>query len=790
MKSNLDKWFQAAKDAEPVMSVKEVEAMMRNRVNLNKREVSNGSALKTFIIMGTTLLGLAGLIGFLTFQEPVSVPEQGTQAGITKQQPTTVEIKAAPADIAAKIAPAAGPVAPAMATPVTPTTETPFLQQEVLRQHPLPGNDVTYQTDEPAASGAANIIELRNRELSAFGIRTDGTSLKFISFMGENNDTSVFKLEIGRSGYWNSVAGVNHTGLRVKKPENLVPVAIERINTETGNSSYPMLSESILFALYSPFMQEAKAMLVGIRVAPKGLQKNNYELVFWYKPTATFMSQLPEDVRPFAHLQYRKYTAETYSSLVSKYVEAERQHQAEKNQIVSPGKVTLVQPRTTELSIDELKKLHIDYDGKSFEYKSKFMYNGRPAKLTITYKNNNHSYSIDYDNKILIGAVASEKSIYPIAFSDSSMQEINFIEIESKANGLSGTAREKKRLADFIAATDTLVGIKIPVYHDEVRTPVIMWFEPSEALKEALPLLDVSRGKQLINRKIDLTGIRLLELDSNSLVWLGITINSTKGINVPMLMDGYKVLFTTYSKYGTSFANSPFRANSDKTGKPITITINDGKGTQYQVAPETVGKQYPSPVLVTDDLGKYWRSYCMDDEGSRGETELMARISTLIPILVRSGDTYTAQDKQKKRWRPDVILWYEPTPQFLEWLPELMGKEIGSEYEAIKHNQPAPACKYFDACQNVKGKVSSYKIYPNPVESDLKIMFDLEEEREVSISLTDITGKAVKTLMGSTAHAAGAYEHTFHVSGIPEGIYLLLIETDQDERIIQRLIVK
>jgi hypothetical protein len=794
MKSNLDKWFQAAQDAEPVMSVKEVEAMIRTGVSPYTKKAGTGSALKTFIIMGTTLLGLAGLIGLLTFRQPASTPQQDTKNGINRHQLTAIgEITPSRIVVTEKKTDTAPAGITTNTTVVAGQHETPFVQEESAPHLLTPVTDVTDYIEEPVAPENTDIITLRNIELAKFGIRTDGASLKFISLMGEKNDTSVFKLEISRSGYWNSVAGINYTELKVKKPGNIVPVAIERVNLESGNSSYPMLSENIPFAMYNQFMQEARAMLVGIRVTPKGLHKNNGELVFWYKPTAAFMELLPEDVRPYATLQYRKFAGETYSSLVSKYLEAEKQHLAEKSQLVSPGKVTLVQPRTIELAKDDLRKLHIDYNGTSFEYKSKFIYNGKPAKLTITFKNDHHSYAIDYDNKVLIGAAASGKAIYPVAFSDSTMQDISFIEIESKATGgLTAAEREKKRLADFMAATDTLVGIKIPVYHNGVRTPVIMWFEPTVALKEALPSLDVSRGEQVTDRKIDLTGIKLLELDNNSLMWLGVTINNDKGISVPMLMDGYKALFTTYSKYGTSFTTSEFKQSSGKTEKQITITINDGKGTQYQVAPETVGKQYPAPVLVTDDLGKYWRSYRMEDESDRNNTEneLMERISTLIPILVRSGDAYTAQDKQKKRWRPDVILWYEPTPQFLEWLPELLGKEIGTEYEAITRNQPASTCKYFDACLNVKGRVKSYKVYPNPVVSDLKVVLDLEEAREVSISITDITGRVVKTLMSNITQQAGPREYALDVSGMPEGIYLLLIETNQDERIIQRLIVK
>jgi hypothetical protein len=136
------------------------------------------------------------------------------------------------------------------------------------------------------------------------------------------------------------------------------------------------------------------------------------------------------------------------------------------------------------------------------------------------------------------------------------------------------------------------------------------------------------------------------------------------------------------------------------------------------------------------------------------------------------------------------MLWYEPTPELLALLPAPVGNQIKTEYESIQKDEKAPSCHYFEACRNIKGKVYSCTAYPNPATNELKVALELEEERMVSISITDISGKAIKTVAEQKPQGKGMLEYEIAIGELKEGIYLILVETDKGERIVQRIIKK
>ncbi len=60
-----------------------------------------------------------------------------------------------------------------------------------------------------------------------------------------------------------------------------------------------------------------------------------------------------------------------------------------------------------------------------------------------------------------------------------------------------------------------------------------------------------------------------------------------------------------------------------------------------------------------------------------------SRINDLIGIYVETGRTYTPEDSLAKKWHPDCILWYEPTPEFLALLPDRYRNKITPLYADI-----------------------------------------------------------------------------------------------------------
>ncbi|MFW5645082.1 MAG: T9SS type A sorting domain-containing protein [Bacteroidota bacterium] len=84
-----------------------------------------------------------------------------------------------------------------------------------------------------------------------------------------------------------------------------------------------------------------------------------------------------------------------------------------------------------------------------------------------------------------------------------------------------------------------------------------------------------------------------------------------------------------------------------------------------------------------------------------------------------------------------------------------------------------------------------FRIYPNPLETETRISYKLENEKNVRLSLFDITGKEVARLVNSKHHP-GEHEMIFYPAdyGISSGIFLLKMEIEDSGILIRKLISK
>ncbi|MHB1278661.1 MAG: hypothetical protein ACYC1Q_09695, partial [Bacteroidia bacterium] len=116
---------------------------------------------------------------------------------------------------------------------------------------------------------------------------------------------------------------------------------------------------------------------------------------------------------------------------------------------------------------------------------------------------------------------------------------------------------------------------------------------------------------------------------------LGVKITEQGGIEVNYFYANNTVMVFEFSKRGTRF-------NDLKTvPAPDSLTR-----TNLHAASGAL-------VSITDDLGMMPRMLNADFKDYQ--------MNELIPVLVRSGETYTLNDKINQNWRPDIILWFKPT---------------------------------------------------------------------------------------------------------------------------------
>lgn len=78
--------------------------------------------------------------------------------------------------------------------------------------------------------------------------------------------------------------------------------------------------------------------------------------------------------------------------------------------------------------------------------------------------------------------------------------------------------------------------------------------------------------------------------------------------------------------------------------------------------------------------------------------------------------------------------------------------------------------------ENISDKLEALNIYPNPVENELGISFNMLKAENLKAELYSIDGQVSKGLMNEEL-SAGIFSRTFNVNELPTGIYLLKLQT-------------
>ncbi len=73
---------------------------------------------------------------------------------------------------------------------------------------------------------------------------------------------------------------------------------------------------------------------------------------------------------------------------------------------------------------------------------------------------------------------------------------------------------------------------------------------------------------------------------------------------------------------------------------------------------------------------------------------------------------------------------------------------------------------------------SSFSVYPNPSQSTTTISFTLNQASSVSIQITDLQGKEIKSLEQNKNYDKGKHSNAFDISDLTQGIYMITIKTN------------
>lgn len=335
-----------------------------------------------------------------------------------------------------------------------------------------------------------------------------------------------------------------------------------------------------------------------------------------------------------------------------------------------------------------------------------------------------------------------------------------------------------------------------------------------------------------------ITGVRMIEMDRKDLGRLGLQ-PAEAGVRC-VYMEGSEMLGFEVSMQGLSFIQT-----LDEEWKKEGLVVSAFR-----------------PMFITDDFGNQRMSIREDDdptvkaeqallnelvqkmeEGTLSADEidaLKSRIEEetakinlreltsgkLVPVLVRTGHSYTDEDNANKRWRPDCIFWYQATPEFIAALPEgvrvslerelrlaslLQQKPDNEALELFVSRQPLEIRQDFDSLWQsddgstvagvtgeamigsfsaASGAITATTVVPNPANDRAVVRYRLGSARYVSLGLYDVSGKLIRPLSEPTITKAGENLMSVDLKGVTPGMYLLVIATDKGERAVQRVIVQ
>ena len=181
-----------------------------------------------------------------------------------------------------------------------------------------------------------------------------------------------------------------------------------------------------------------------------------------------------------------------------------------------------------------------------------------------------------------------------------------------------------------------------------------------------------------------------------------------------------------------------------------------------------------------------------------------------------------------------MILWYEPTAEFLSHLPDRIASQLrvelaaselltaadrvspdltvpvqrrpdlrGGEHEVQLREERASVAvtdyvdritggeKYLDVWRTSSGAIQGSYLYPNPApEGRTALRYRLSEGRVVSVVLFDIWGRRIREAVAPEMRQAGEGECALGCGDLPEGMYLVVLQTDRGEQAVQRLMIE
>jgi hypothetical protein len=377
------------------------------------------------------------------------------------------------------------------------------------------------------------------------------------------------------------------------------------------------------------------------------------------------------------------------------------------------------------------------------------------------------------NEKAFLKAKQKFKYPFPLYMTDSSVSAFHGDIISLKNADHSSNVNETQIL---LLEKSKLIPIKIQLsksYHQ------YFWYEYDEFLLKALNEQQITIAQEILkdslNPKYQMTinsqieDVKLEEIH---------TLGKSKSLNIhPLKINENTLEVMGYKNVKENLEITLF----DTLNKAIKLTLYKHGTTIDNVAIDTNdAKNLILPEYISNDLGKYtYVSFKTNAEKDASKIDF----NQLIPVLFETKRSYNAIDLYKHAARPNYLLWFKPTPEFLKLLPVSEQVQIKSELDST-HRAP---CVYSDVCRENKVNILKAIAYPNPNKGIITLKVDLLKPIDYSYSIADLSGKTL--LQNQVKYQEENNAIDIDLSNLDNGIYYLYVYSNTGDLIVQKIVV-
>ncbi|MEO5929740.1 MAG: hypothetical protein ABIR47_07400 [Candidatus Kapaibacterium sp.] len=251
-------------------------------------------------------------------------------------------------------------------------------------------------------------------------------------------------------------------------------------------------------------------------------------------------------------------------------------------------------------------------------------------------------------------------------------------------------------------------------------------------------------------------------------------------------------------KYGWTKVNDYSRI------APIIVLNSFAKGEHNNTV--ALSSFNRSPIMdsakrsISSMVNALERTFTNNNDGAMDDGDQASPARILVPVHIRLGAKPV--DGNGNARGADVILWYYPTPEFVAALPARyrisLQKELTVIADVVECNlPPGEACSRMTGvpllsnyCKRISGALSGLSISPNPAHGSVAMRYTLENQRMIRAALYGIRGEFIRELMPATTSGTGAHLVTLELGDVTPGAYVVVLRSDREEQVSDRLIVQ